>query len=120
MKLVVELHDTEGNPITNRSLSLYFHDLKDSCFVHKAVDGVYLINQVPLGRTGRLSAGGTPGPPHFNRSVPLQFTSGGPYHIKLQAVATEGSKRFDLALRSATDADGDDVLKSIVADGKKP
>jgi hypothetical protein len=117
VKLEVELLDTEGRPIVGRYVSFMVDAVGDSRSAYKDASGIYRIDQVPVGQVGKISVAGTTDLPSIKWPRPMRFTEGGTYRIIAQTVALETThRRFDLAIRSATDADGRDVLEQILVD----
>jgi hypothetical protein len=116
VKLEVELLDTEGQPILGRSVYFNVSAAGDSCRADNDVNGVYLIERVPLGQLGKISVASTANLPSIKSLPPMKFAEGGTYRIAAQTIALENTdRRYDLAIRSATAADGKDILEQILA-----
>jgi hypothetical protein len=119
--LEVELLDTEGQPITGRRASFWIRDVSDGSSAGEDGVGVYTIDQVPVGQVGRISVAGMTGLPIIRRGPPMVFHEGATYRIMAQTVSVETTPgRFDLTIRSATDAEGNDVLEQILAGDGDP
>ena len=117
VKLEVELLDAQRRSIEGRHVSFVIPALGESRSVYKDVNGIYPIDQVPAGRVGKISVASTTNRPTITSPLPMRFAEGGTYRITAQTVAQEATdRRFHLAIRSAIDADGKDVLEQILVD----
>jgi hypothetical protein len=117
VKLEIELLDTQRRPIEGRHVSFSVRAVGESRGADKDVNGIYPIDQVPAGQVGKISVASTTNRPTILPPPPMRFDEGGTYRITAQTVAQEATdRRFNLAIRSATDADGKDVLEQILVD----
>jgi hypothetical protein len=117
VRLEVRLLDAQDGPITGRHVSFIIDALSDSRSAYKDDSGVYLVDEVPIGRVGRVSAASTTNLPTIRFPAQMKFTRGGTYRITARAVGQETRPRgFNVEIRSATDGEGNDVLDQILVD----
>ena len=115
VKLEVEVLDTEGRPIVGRHVCFIVSAVGESCRSGKDANGIYRIERVPLGQLGKVSVASTSNLPTISSLPPMKFAEGGTYRITAQTAALETTdRRYDLTIRSATAADGEDVLEQIL------
>lgn len=116
----VELLNTEGHPIVGRQICFAVAAAGESRRSDKDVNGVYSIGEVPLGQRGKISVVGTTNQPSINSLPPMTFAERGTYRITAQAAAPIiVGRRNDLVIRSATAADGRDVLQKVLVGGSE-
>ncbi len=117
----VTLLNTKGKPMTDRSISFRIdnnHSTKNPYAQH-ARNGVFHIDGVPTGQTGKFSVWGSGSKPSIKRSPPIHITESGKYQVTLQTKRIDGSNQFDLAVTSIINAEGEDVLDLVQTESRK-